>query len=183
MQRDRDRCRDKGQTDAAAREKAEEACAAAKKELIDLKRELRDVSKKAQTGQRAASSESVRLQRALEDVDKLKATITKLKTELRDGENYEQFKKDVADANIFIGSLIFIEELADKVIDAVQPQRERLDACLVFPSMPAVVPSPSTITPPRRLPCTLLDFRTAIVPLETLLSLIHISEPTRPERI
>ena len=41
VQRDRDRCRDKGQTDAA-REKAEEACAAAKKELIDLKRELRD---------------------------------------------------------------------------------------------------------------------------------------------
>jgi hypothetical protein len=35
--------------------------------------------------------------------------------ELRDAKNYEQFKKDVADANIFIGSLIFIEELAEKV--------------------------------------------------------------------
>ena len=84
VQRDRDRCRDKGQTDAAAREKAEEACAAAKKELIDLKRELRDMNKKGQTQQRAASSESVRLQRALEEVDKHKATITKLKTELRE---------------------------------------------------------------------------------------------------
>ena len=35
--------------------------------------------------------------------------------ELRDAKNYEQFQKDVADANIFIGSLIFIEELAEKV--------------------------------------------------------------------
>ena len=35
--------------------------------------------------------------------------------ELRDNKNYEEFKKDVANANIFIGSLIFIEELAEKV--------------------------------------------------------------------
>ena len=35
--------------------------------------------------------------------------------ELRDGANFATFKRDVADANIFIGSLIFIEELADKV--------------------------------------------------------------------
>ena len=35
--------------------------------------------------------------------------------ELRDGKNYEQFQKDISDANIFIGSLIFIEELAEKV--------------------------------------------------------------------
>lgn len=40
--------------------------------------------------------------------------------ELRDAANYEQFKKDVAAANVFIGSLIFIEELADKVC-AVMP--------------------------------------------------------------
>jgi magnesium chelatase subunit H len=59
--------------------------------------------------------------------------------ELRDAKNYEQFKEDVATANVFIGSLIFIEELADKVVEAVQPQRENLDACLVFPSMPAVM--------------------------------------------
>ena len=34
--------------------------------------------------------------------------------ELRDAKNFEAFKADVASANIFIGSLIFIEELADK---------------------------------------------------------------------
>ena len=42
-------------------------------------------------------------------------------------------------ANIFIGSLIFIEELADKIVQAVAPARDTLDACLVFPSMPAVM--------------------------------------------
>ena len=35
--------------------------------------------------------------------------------ELRDKSNFDAFKKDVGKANIFIGSLIFIEELADKV--------------------------------------------------------------------
>ena len=35
--------------------------------------------------------------------------------ELRNPKVFEQFKADVADANIFIGSLIFVEELADKV--------------------------------------------------------------------
>jgi magnesium chelatase subunit H len=35
--------------------------------------------------------------------------------ELRDSSNFEAFKQDVATANVFIGSLIFIEELADKV--------------------------------------------------------------------
>ena len=35
--------------------------------------------------------------------------------ELRNPAVYEQFKQDVGDANIFIGSLIFIQELADKV--------------------------------------------------------------------
>ena len=59
--------------------------------------------------------------------------------ELRDAANYEQFEKDVADANIFIGSLIFVQELADKVVEAVEPQRERMDAVVVFPSMPAVM--------------------------------------------
>ncbi|MEO1590312.1 MAG: DUF3479 domain-containing protein, partial [Cyanobacteria bacterium J06632_22] len=36
--------------------------------------------------------------------------------ELRDPENYAAFEKDIAEANIFIGSLIFIEELAEKVV-------------------------------------------------------------------
>lgn len=35
--------------------------------------------------------------------------------ELRNPNVLEQFKADVADANIFIGSLIFVQELADKV--------------------------------------------------------------------
>jgi hypothetical protein len=42
-------------------------------------------------------------------------------------------------ANIFIGSLIFIEELAEKIVAAVGPVRDSLDACLIFPSMPAVM--------------------------------------------
>ncbi len=59
--------------------------------------------------------------------------------ELRDPQNYEQFQKDLAVANIFIGSLIFIEDLADKVVAAVKPHRDRLDAAIVFPSMPQVM--------------------------------------------
>jgi hypothetical protein len=35
--------------------------------------------------------------------------------ELRNPNVFEQFKADIADANIFIGSLIFVQELADKV--------------------------------------------------------------------
>ena len=59
--------------------------------------------------------------------------------ELRDEANFQQFKKDVEEANIFIGSLIFVQELADKVVAVVEPNRDRLDAVCVFPSMPAVM--------------------------------------------
>ncbi len=59
--------------------------------------------------------------------------------ELRDRENYEAFKHDIAEANLFIASLIFIEDLADKVVAAVQPHRDKLDAAIVFPSMPQVM--------------------------------------------
>merc|ERR1719157_13298 len=59
--------------------------------------------------------------------------------ELRNEDAFEQFKTDVADANIFIGSLIFVQELAEKVVEIVEPQRENLDAVLVFPSMPEVM--------------------------------------------
>ena len=59
--------------------------------------------------------------------------------ELRDPENYAAFQQDIAEANIFIASLIFIEDLADKVVAAVQPHRDRLDAAVVFPSMPQVM--------------------------------------------
>ncbi|MFB2817083.1 magnesium chelatase subunit H [Umezakia ovalisporum] len=59
--------------------------------------------------------------------------------ELRDPENYEDFKRDIANANIFIASLIFIEDLAQKVVTAVEPYRDRLDVSVVFPSMPEVM--------------------------------------------
>lgn len=59
--------------------------------------------------------------------------------ELRDDATFEQFKKDVEEANIFIGSLIFVQELAEKVTEVVKPLRDQLDAVLVFPSMPEVM--------------------------------------------
>ncbi|KAI3968246.1 hypothetical protein MKX01_018549 [Papaver californicum] len=59
--------------------------------------------------------------------------------ELRDASAYETFCKDLEDANIFIGSLIFVEELAQKVKAAVEKERDRMDAVLVFPSMPEVM--------------------------------------------
>ncbi|KAJ8902534.1 hypothetical protein NDN08_006937 [Rhodosorus marinus] len=59
--------------------------------------------------------------------------------ELRNPENFEMFKKDVAEANVFIGSLIFVQEIAEKVAEAVAPHRDSLDACIVFPSMPEVM--------------------------------------------
>ncbi len=59
--------------------------------------------------------------------------------ELRSPENYEAFQQDVAKANVFIASLIFIEELAEKVVAAVEPHRDHLDVAVVFPSMPQVM--------------------------------------------
>ena len=59
--------------------------------------------------------------------------------ELRDDETFKQFKKDVAEANIFVGLLIFVRELAEKVMEVVAPQRDNLDAVLIFPSMPEVM--------------------------------------------
>ena len=59
--------------------------------------------------------------------------------ELRDDDAFEQFKKDVSEANVFIGSLIFVQELAEKVTEVVEPLRDQLDAVLVFPSMPEVM--------------------------------------------
>jgi magnesium chelatase subunit H len=59
--------------------------------------------------------------------------------ELRNEENYSNFKHDVAQANIFIASLIFVEDLAQKVVEAVTPHRDNLDAAVVFPSMPEVM--------------------------------------------
>ena len=59
--------------------------------------------------------------------------------ELRSPENYADFQRDVAKANIFIASLIFIEDLADKVVNAVTPYRDQMEAVIVFPSMPQVM--------------------------------------------
>lgn len=54
--------------------------------------------------------------------------------ELRNPETLEDMRKDVADADIFIGSLIFIQELAEKV---------RRVLCLVFPpSLPFFLSPP-----------------------------------------
>ncbi len=59
--------------------------------------------------------------------------------ELRDATNYSDFKSDISQADVFIGSLIFIEDLAQKVVEAVKPHRDRLKAAVVFPSMPEVM--------------------------------------------
>ncbi|MGA1085189.1 MAG: DUF3479 domain-containing protein, partial [Vulcanococcus sp.] len=59
--------------------------------------------------------------------------------ELRDPQNYADFCADIAEADVFIASLIFIEDLAQKVVDAVAPHRDRLKAAVVFPSMPEVM--------------------------------------------
>ena len=59
--------------------------------------------------------------------------------ELRAPNNYESFKSDIATADVFIASLIFIEDLAQKVVEAVEPHRPRLKASVVFPSMPEVM--------------------------------------------
>ena len=59
--------------------------------------------------------------------------------ELRDDKNYNDFKNDVSKADIFIASLIFIEDLAQKVVEAVSPVRDNLKAAVVFPSMPEVM--------------------------------------------
>jgi magnesium chelatase subunit H len=66
-------------------------------------------------------------------------TVGYLLEELRNPETLAAFKADVQSANIFIGSLIFVQELAEKVVEVVTPLRDQLDAVLVFPSMPDVM--------------------------------------------
>jgi hypothetical protein len=51
--------------------------------------------------------------------------------ELRDVNNFETFKKDLQDANVFIGSLIFIEELAEKVTALGVMQQEKGLCCML----------------------------------------------------
>lgn len=59
--------------------------------------------------------------------------------ELRNPENYEDFAAKIAEANIFIASLIFIEDLAVKIAETVKAHRENIDAVIVFPSMPEMM--------------------------------------------
>ena len=59
--------------------------------------------------------------------------------ELRDDNNYKDFVEDISKADIFIASLIFIEDLAQKVVDAVLPYKNSLKASVIFPSMPEVM--------------------------------------------
>jgi magnesium chelatase subunit H len=59
--------------------------------------------------------------------------------ELRDPDNFAAFEADIAQANVFIASLIFLEDMADKIVAAVEPHRARLDVAVVFPSMPQVM--------------------------------------------
>ena len=59
--------------------------------------------------------------------------------ELRNDSNFEDFKEDISKADIFVASLIFIEDLAQKVVDAVSPFKDKLKASIVFPSMPEVM--------------------------------------------
>merc|ERR1719149_291820 len=54
--------------------------------------------------------------------------------EIRDKNTVEELKKDLAESNIFICSLIFVQELAEKLAEVVAAERDRLDACLCFPS-------------------------------------------------
>ena len=59
--------------------------------------------------------------------------------ELRDENNYKDFVNDISIADVFIASLIFIEDLAQKVVEAVTPHRDNLKAAVIFPSMPEVM--------------------------------------------
>jgi magnesium chelatase subunit H len=59
--------------------------------------------------------------------------------EIRDPKSMKELEQDLDDANIFVCSLIFVQELAEKLVAIVGPRRDRLDACLCFPSMPEVM--------------------------------------------
>eukprot|EP00931_Biecheleriopsis_adriatica_P051723 TRINITY_DN3002_c0_g1_i3.p1 TRINITY_DN3002_c0_g1~~TRINITY_DN3002_c0_g1_i3.p1 ORF type:complete len:1457 (+),score=397.90 TRINITY_DN3002_c0_g1_i3:86-4456(+) len=59
--------------------------------------------------------------------------------EIRDPSIVEELTKDMDDADVFVCSLIFVQELAEKLVEIVKPRRDRLSACLCFPSMPEVM--------------------------------------------
>jgi len=59
--------------------------------------------------------------------------------EIRDPLTVQELKQDLEGASIFVCSLIFVQELAEKLVEVVAPVRNQLDACLCFPSMPEVM--------------------------------------------
>ena len=75
--------------------------------------------------------------------------------ELRNEKNYEDFKVDIANADIFVASLIFIEDLAQKVVDAVTPYKKKLKASIIFPKSKELI---SLITERSQLPNSPLIF-------------------------
>ena len=58
--------------------------------------------------------------------------------ELRNDSNFEDFKEDIANADIFVASLIFIEDLAQKVVDAVSPFKAVSYTHLTLPTICSV---------------------------------------------
>eukprot|EP00440_Ansanella_granifera_P064025 gb/GFBE01069414.1/.p1 GENE.gb/GFBE01069414.1/~~gb/GFBE01069414.1/.p1 ORF type:complete len:1472 (+),score=469.63 gb/GFBE01069414.1/:1-4416(+) len=66
-------------------------------------------------------------------------TVGYLLEEIRDPNTVAELEKDLDGANIFICSLIFVQELAEKLVELLKPRRDGLDACLCFPSMPEVM--------------------------------------------
>ena len=71
--------------------------------------------------------------------------------ELRNEKNFGDFKADIASADIFVASLIFIEDLAQKVVDAVTPYKNNLKASIIFPSMPEAVSYTHLTLPTKRI--------------------------------
>ena len=68
---------------------------------------------------------------SLENPEPYMLQVGYLLEELRDASNFKALQADVASANIFVGSLIFIEQLADKVGSAHPLTRSlvRYDTC------------------------------------------------------
>ena len=66
-----------------------------------------------------------------EKKDVLFEIVGHLQEELRDQSTYNMFYQDPSDPNIFIGSFVFVEELAQKVKAAVETERERFNVAFV----------------------------------------------------
>ncbi len=59
--------------------------------------------------------------------------------ELRDPIIFANFQECIASADVFFASLIFVEDLANKLVSAVEPHMARIKVAVVFPSMPQVM--------------------------------------------